>query len=155
LSEDDVISLLLFLGSWINPGIENEMYRRLGVGPLLGDILDRFTTHIASNPSSSNPSSSNPSSLSPTATADSPQKMALYGTHDTTIAALLSTLSVFDNKWPHFTSNITFELFKAKKREGIWGFLPGFMNREDKNVEFFVRTEYNQRVVELPGILSL
>jgi hypothetical protein len=74
--------------------------------------------------------------------------MALYGTHDTTIAALLSTLGVFDNRWPHFTSNITFELFKAQ-RGGLLSFLPGWV--AGRGGEYFVRMRYNQSVVKLPG----
>jgi acid phosphatase len=125
--------------------LENETYRRLGVGPLLGDILDRFTNYASSNTPVS------PLSFSPTSSSAT-QKMALYGTHDSTIAALLATLGVFDNKWPCFTSNITFELFRAKKQDGFWGFLPGFRTG-DNGKEFFVRVKYNQGIVELPGML--
>lgn len=69
--------------------------------------------------------------------------MALYGTHDTTVAGILSTLGVFDNRWPCFTSNITFELFKGQQHGGLLSFL-----RRDK---YFVRMRYNQKVVSLPG----
>jgi|SRR5579862_4900478 len=100
--------------------IENETYRRLGVGALLGDVLDRFNY----------------------ATKPTHQKMALYGTHDTTIAALLATLDTFDKQWPNFTSNITFELFKAQ-RGGFLSFGRG---------QYFVRMRYNSKVVKLPGI---
>jgi acid phosphatase len=102
--------------------VENETYRRLGVGPLLGDVLDRFTY---------------------ASTHTSPQKMALYGTHDTTVAAILSSLDVFDNRWPFFTSNITFELFKAQ-RGGLLSFF-----QKDK---YFVRMRYNHKVLTLPGM---
>jgi acid phosphatase len=69
--------------------------------------------------------------------------MALYGTHDTTVAALLSTLGIFDRRWPSFTSNITLELFKSQ-RGGLLSFL--------KRDEYFVRMRYNHKVVTLPGI---
>jgi acid phosphatase len=69
--------------------------------------------------------------------------MALYGTHDTTIAALLATFGVFDNRWPCFTSNVTFELFKAQQ-----GGLLSFLGRS----QYFVRMRYNQKVVSLPGM---
>ena len=101
---------------------ENETYRRLGIGPLFGDILDRFT-FATKTPSS--------------------QKMALYGTHDTTVAAILATMGVYDNRWPFFTSNITFELFKLQKT----GLLT-FWTRD----QYFVRVRYNQEVLSLPGI---
>jgi len=109
-----------------NLPIENETYKRLGVGPVLGDIIDRFISATKSPSSSA-------------------QKMALYGTHDTTIGAFLCTLGVFDSRWPAFTSNITFEMFKGPPAKG--GFL-GFLKRKE---EFFVRMRYNQTVVTLPG----
>jgi len=77
--------------------------------------------------------------------------MALYGTHDTTIAAILATLGVFDNRWPHFTSNITFELFKAQRGPLVSFLQAGWLGGSAGN-EFFVRMKYNQRVVELPGM---
>jgi len=103
--------------------VENETYRRLGVGPLLGDVLDRFIN---------------------AAETSSSQKMALYGTHDTTIAALLATMGVFDKRWPCFTSNITFELFQAQKNGSFLSFL--------KRAQYFVRIRYNQKVLALPGV---
>jgi len=72
--------------------------------------------------------------------------MALYGTHDTTIAALLATLGVFDKRWPCFTSNITLELFKEKNN----GFSSLF-NRIFGGDEYFVRMRYNHQVMMLPG----
>jgi len=106
--------------------LENETYKRLGVGPVLGDVVDRFTFATK---------------------VSSPQKMALYGTHDTTIGAFLCTFGVFDSRWPPFTSNITFEMFKAAPSKG--GFLR-FLKTKD---EYFVRMRYNQSVVALPGTL--
>ena len=104
--------------------LENETYRRLGVGSLLGDVLDRFTY---------------------ASTKSTAQKMALYGTHDTTIAAILATLGVFDKRWPNFTSNITFELFKTQSG-GLFSF---------SRSKYFVRMRYNQTVVMLPGMHSV
>lgn len=103
---------------------ENETYRRLGVGSLLGDVLDRFTY----------------------ATKPTVQKMALYGTHDTTIAAMLATLDIFDKQWPRFTSNITYELFKAQR-----GGVLSFFGRD----KYYVRMRYNNAVMKLPGTRSL
>jgi len=71
--------------------------------------------------------------------------MALYATHDTTIAALLCTLDVFDHRWPRFTSNITFELFRDPSAS--LGALNVILRRE----KYFVRTRYNNKVVTLPG----
>ena len=119
-SQNGSMDILVPLTNPIN--LENETYRRLGVGPILGDVIDRFTY---------------------ASTHKSPQKMALYGTHDTTVAAILAPLDVFDNRWPYFTSNITFELFKAQ-RGGFLSFFQG-----DK---YFVRMRYNEKVLSLPGM---
>jgi acid phosphatase len=129
-----------YIGSFIYAQliVENETYRRLGVGPLLGDVIDRFTF---------------------AATNTSAQKMALYGTHDTTIAALLATLGVFDDRWPCFTSNITFELFQEEEREDSSlsaRFLRLFSSSTREPFHgYFVRTKYNQTVVTLPGLSTL
>ncbi|KAH0581940.1 hypothetical protein H2248_011610 [Termitomyces sp. 'cryptogamus'] len=44
--------------------------------------------------------------------AQDPLKVLIHSTHDTALAALCSTLDVFDEQWPAFTASITFELFK-------------------------------------------
>lgn len=68
---------------------------------------------------------------------EDPLKILVHSTHDTAIAALCSTLDVFDEKyaavagsnipsrasnfnffrWPAFTSSITFELFKKQESQ--------------------------------------
>jgi len=47
--------------------------------------------------------------------AEDPLKILVHSTHDTALAALCSTLDVFDEKWPAFTASITFELFKKSQ----------------------------------------
>ena len=107
--------------------IESREYGRLGIGSILGDVLDRFDY-----------SSTNPLS---------PQKMALYATHDTTIGAFLSVLGCYDGRWPAFTSNITFEMFHDPTPAGMLGY---FRTHE----RYFIRTRYNHKVVTLPGTSS-
>ena len=117
------------VAEWFNGYLENETYRRLGAGPLLGDVLDRFM-YVTQNTTK--------------------QKMALYGTHDTTIVALLSTLGVFDRRWPCFTSNITLELFKEKN-----GGFSSLFKKIFAGDEYFVRMRYNHEVMKLPGIYNV
>lgn len=40
--------------------------------------------------------------------------MMLYSVHDTSVAALLLALGIFDNKWPDFAADLTFELYRDK-----------------------------------------
>lgn len=69
-----------------------------------------------------------------------PLKILVHSTHDTAIAALCSTLDVFDEKcglqtpnkvdlyssspyrWPAFTASITFELFKKTDEQSLPSF---------------------------------
>ncbi|OJD19607.1 hypothetical protein AJ78_00464 [Emergomyces pasteurianus Ep9510] len=90
---------------WFAGYKESKEYRKLGIGALIGDIVDRMvhasvdggwrpTTHGAGDVNGS-------------------VKFAISGCHDTTIAAILSSLGGFDGgKWPPYTSSIAVELFK-------------------------------------------
>ena len=40
--------------------------------------------------------------------------MMLYSVHDTSVAALLLALDIFDNKWPDFAADLAFELYRDK-----------------------------------------
>ena len=41
-------------------------------------------------------------------------KMMLYSVHDTSVAALLIALGIFDDKWPDFAADLAFELYRDK-----------------------------------------
>ncbi|KAK9478937.1 histidine phosphatase superfamily [Lipomyces japonicus] len=91
-------------------------YRRLAVGALVGDFLYRIKTAAAAHTASNiEPSASYklwlPFWRSQPQPQVKPEKLALYASHDTTIASILSALRVFDNTWPPFTSDLRFELF--------------------------------------------
>ncbi|KAI5805598.1 histidine phosphatase superfamily [Peziza echinospora] len=79
---------------WFRGYIQSSEYRKLGSGSLLGNFRDRMVQ---------------------SAKGESPLRIALYGSHDTTLAALLSTLGAFDGQWPPYTSSIAFELFQDTK----------------------------------------
>jgi acid phosphatase len=61
---------------------------------------------------------------------EDPLKILVHSTHDTALAAMCSTLDVFDEKWPAFTGSITFELFKKsqpdEKRSSLQAILSPF-----------------------------
>ncbi|KAK4632932.1 putative acid phosphatase [Fulvia fulva] len=82
---------------------ESNEYRKLGIGGLVGDLTQRMVEHVNGIPKEGE---------------REPFKMALSGCHDTTIASTLAALGGFEidkDKWPNFTSNIAFELFKPKQ----------------------------------------
>lgn len=86
---------------WFSGYKESREYRKLGVGALMGDIVDRMVS--ASVGGGWRPG---------TKSGGSPVKFAISGCHDTTIAGILTSLGAFDNgKWPPFSSSVAIELF--------------------------------------------
>lgn len=92
---------------WFSGYQENEEYRKVGIGPLVGDIVGRMLGALESNGGSKNLGAAN-------AGVEEGDKVrfALSGCHDTTLAGLLSSYGAFDNKWPPYTSHISIELFR-------------------------------------------
>ncbi|KAI9368759.1 histidine phosphatase superfamily [Aspergillus egyptiacus] len=91
---------------WFAGYNESKEYRKLGIGALMGDIVDRMVATAAdggwrSETAASGSSASNGKAI----------KFAMSGCHDTTLAAILGSVGGFDNKWPPFTSSIAVELF--------------------------------------------
>lgn len=69
---------------------------KLGMHPFLTELLENFRSDVAA-----------PSGQ---------RRLRLYAGHDTVIAPLLSTLGVFDGRWPPLASRIVFELRGANLR---------------------------------------
>ncbi|EED21435.1 acid phosphatase, putative [Talaromyces stipitatus ATCC 10500] len=87
---------------------ENVEYRRLGIGGLMGDVVDRMVSTALEGGWRSEVASSVPEG------SRVPIKFTMSGCHDTTLAAVLSSLGAFDNeRWPFFTSHISLELFST------------------------------------------
>ncbi|WEW54647.1 histidine acid phosphatase superfamily protein [Emydomyces testavorans] len=93
------------MDEWFSGYRESREYRKLGVGALMGDIVDRM---VASSVGGGWwPTTGSKRDIGP------PVKFAISGCHDTTIAAILTSLGAFDNeRWPPYTANIAIELFK-------------------------------------------
>jgi len=86
--------------------------------------------------------------------ADDPLKLLVHSTHDTALAALCSTLDVFDEKWPAFTASITFELFKKsqpdrERQSYLQVILSPF--KTSSPPEYFVRMRYQNKNMVLPA----
>ena len=89
---------------------------RLGIGRFIEELVHRFDIMLANDAGTASPSSS----TSSTRTAEHyfpksshPARICLYGTHDTTILVFLLALGVFDNVWPKYTANLSFELLNV------------------------------------------
>ncbi|KAJ6117263.1 hypothetical protein N7512_006988 [Penicillium capsulatum] len=87
---------------------ESNEYRKLGIGALLGDVVDRMVSTAVDGGWRSETSASG-SGIPENGKAI---KFAMSGCHDTTLAAILSSVGGFqDESWPPFTSSVAIELF--------------------------------------------
>ncbi|PCH44871.1 phosphoglycerate mutase-like protein [Wolfiporia cocos MD-104 SS10] len=117
---------------------KTEEVRRLGMGPLLSDLARKMQAKIEGS-------------------MQDPLKILIHSTHDTSLAALCSTLDVFDNRWPAFSSAVTFELFRrhnqSRMQPTVWQnvLAPFRRQRSDTSSEFYVRLRYQNRNLPLPA----
>lgn len=135
----------------------------LGIGGLMGDIVSRLVEKTR-----------------PENNGDNGLQMALSGCHDTTLAAILSSMGAFQGEqWPPYTSHVAVELFRdrtsptaaqpAVTTSSWWGSLftaksiltsapsartPLSSLSETEKQKFdgyYVRLRYNDRVMKVPG----
>lgn len=96
---------------WFSGYNENVEYRKLGIGSLMGDVVDRMANVALRGSWCSEVASSSATGC------QVPIKFALTGCHDTTLAAILSSLGAFNNmEWPPFTSSVAIELFAPNEQ---------------------------------------
>lgn len=104
---------------WFSGYNENREYRMLGIGSLIGDVIERMTSKIEGAGLSINEIGGENGRLGKGRGGETGIRFALSGCHDTTLAAVLTGMGAFNGeKWPPFTSHIAFELFKAKDSNG-------------------------------------
>lgn len=95
---------------------ESAEYRMLGIGALMGDIASRMTGSVERNGNDGLVEiAGDDGDLGRGRGGETDIKLALSGCHDTTLAAILTSLGAFNGeKWPPFTSHIAFELFRRR-----------------------------------------
>lgn len=167
---------------WFSGYKESEEYRKLGIGALVGDIVTRM---VGSAEGSGNDGlleiAGVDGDLGRGRGGENGIKFAMSGCHDTTLAAILSSLGAFeDEKWPPYTSHIAVELFRdeSARFEDSKPAAPAprqsFLGSSRKNTKassvimrkpvqdltenekaklqgFYVRVRYNDRPVTIPG----
>jgi acid phosphatase len=104
----------LIVEEWFSGYNESQEYRTLGIGSLMGDIVSRMVLSVERNRKEGPVEVEEPDKkLLRTTGRKSAIKLGLSGCHDTTLAAILTSLGAFKNEpWPQFTSHIALELFK-------------------------------------------
>jgi acid phosphatase len=99
---------------WFSGYKESEEYRALGIGSLMGDLVERMVGSVQQNSNDGLMEvGGKDGSLGSGRGGEKAIKMGLSGCHDTTLAAVLSSLGAFEGeKWPPYTSHIALELFR-------------------------------------------
>lgn len=98
---------------WFSGYSENEEYRKLGIGALVGDVVERMTSVVEGAGLSINEVGGSDGKPGKGRGGEQGIKFALSGCHDTTLAAILTSLGAFGTEhWPPYTSHIAVELFR-------------------------------------------
>ena len=98
---------------WFSGYVENKEYRMLGIGALVGNMIERMVATIEGTALTVNEIGGENGRLGRGRGGETAIKFGLSGCHDTTLAAVLSSFGAFDGeKWPPYTSHIAMELFR-------------------------------------------
>lgn len=95
---------------WFSGYKESQEYRAVGIGGLVGDIVERM---VGSAERNSNDGLVEIGEMGRGRGGESRIQFGMSGAHDTTLAAVLTSLGAFDGEpWPPYTSHVAFELLK-------------------------------------------
>ena len=99
---------------WFSGYRESEEYRTLGIGSLLGDVVSRMVGSVEDNGRDGMHEVGGGNEGSQVGQGGERNiRFGLSGCHDTTLAAVLTSLGAFGtDKWPPYTSHIALELFR-------------------------------------------
>ena len=104
---------------WFSGYQESQEYRSLGIGSLMGDVVARMVGSVEKNGNDGLLEiGGKDGSTGDGRGGEKAIKLGLSGCHDTTLAAVLSSLGTFGGEpWPPYTSHIALELFKKSDFE--------------------------------------
>lgn len=122
---------------------------RLGIGPLVGELVDSCDRAIGARRSPPPPPPQRQQQQQPQTPALSlglPRQyplLTVYSGHDTTVGPLTAALGVFDGMWPRTASVVVLELFQERDQQAkaVGGNEAG---------DYFVRVYYNGSARSLP-----
>lgn len=99
---------------WFSGYQESQEYRSLGIGSLMGDVVERMVGNVERNGNDGLLEiGGKDGSTGKGRGGENAIKLGLSGCHDTTLAAVLASLGTFQGEmWPPYTSHIAFEMFK-------------------------------------------
>ncbi|MCJ1401785.1 hypothetical protein MMC11_005002 [Xylographa trunciseda] len=99
---------------WFSGFRESNEYRTVGIGGLVGDVVSRMIGSVEGNGNDGLLEvGGDVDELGKGRGGEKNIKFGMSGCHDTTLAAVLTSLGAFDGeKWPPYTSHIALELFR-------------------------------------------
>ena len=104
---------------WFSGYKESEEYRKVGIGALVGDLVSRMVGSVEMRGKDGMLEiGGEDGDLGGGRGGEKVIKFAMSGCHDTTLAALLTSLGAFEGeRWPPYTSHIAVELFSESARD--------------------------------------
>lgn len=129
---------------------ENSEYRRLGIGPILGRVVQGMVRQIVDGNAKGQRSQDVDGEVGLS-------KFSLYGCHDSTLAATLASLGVrkedgWDEDWPGYTSSLAVELFCSfQPQKGICSEVDDAAADDNDLRGRYVRLRYNDVPIRIPG----
>ncbi|KAE8451197.1 hypothetical protein EG329_004361 [Mollisiaceae sp. DMI_Dod_QoI] len=99
---------------WFSGYQESQEYRTLGIGGLMGDVVERMVGSVEKNGNDGLfEIGGKDGTIGYGRGGEKAIKLGLSGCHDTTLAAVLASLGAFEGQpWPPYTSHIALELFR-------------------------------------------
>lgn len=121
-----------WFSGYMSPDPERRLeFRRLAMGRLVNELADKMHSRAKKGD-------------------QDPLKFAVYATHDTALAGLLSTLDCFDGKWPVFTSSVGLELFRDTSSSSLFTKMRSLTSSKPAEPHY-VRLRYGDRDLQLPA----
>ena len=139
---------------------ESNEYRTVGIGALLGEVVQRMISSSARSKEIQTSRREKEQEQEGGDTANdlpgrnrSP-KIALFGCHDSTLAAILASLGALEgenNTWPSYTSSLAIELFRENSDSLQHEHHHPPSPPATSAPQHYVRLRYNDSPVTIPG----
>ena len=143
---------------------ENTEYRRLGIGPILGQVVGNMVGKARRRRGggiNNDGKQVDRKRIEIDTEAALAMKLGLYSCHDSTLAAMLTSLAVgkedgWDGHWPPYTSNLALELFSNNGGDQagldeVSDQSASARGDDSKIKSHYVRLRYNDVPVRIPG----
>ena len=139
---------------------ESNEYRTVGIGALLGEVVQRMiqtstrAAEVQVSRREGEPITPYENAANDGSRRNESLKFALFGCHDSTLAAVLASLGTLEGKndtWPSYTASLAIELFREKS---------GSLHHEHHQTssspaapvpQYYVRLRYNEVPITIPG----